>query len=215
MQSQAPVGSGLPILSTGAALTEARAVVLLLHGRGGTAEDILNLSSLLGVEDTAFLAPQAEGNSWYPYSFLAPIERNEPSLSRALATVESVIALAVEAGLAREKIVLAGFSQGACLALEYAGRHPGRYGGVVALSGGRIGPPGTTWSEEGHFGDTPVFLGCSDIDAHIPLERVKESSAHFRSRGASVIERIYPGMGHTVNDDEIHLFQQLLKSVEA
>lgn len=208
-------GSDLQLRWTGAPLESARAAVLLFHGRGGSAADILGLSSVVNVENVAFLAPEAPGNTWYPYSFLAPLVRNEPALSGALDVVKRSVAVLTEAGLGLGRVVLAGFSQGACLSLEYAGRNVGRYGGVVALSGGRIGPLGMSWSEEGDFAGTPIFLGCSDVDTHIPLERVQESSAHFRNRGAAVIERIYPGMGHTINEDEIRVFQQIVKTASA
>lgn len=207
--------SGKSALHAGVPIAEARAVVLLLHGRGGNASDILSLSSVLEQKDVAYLAPEAEGNSWYPYSFLAPLRQNEPALSGALQTVREYLVFLEAAGVPQERIVLAGFSQGACLSLEYAGRNPGRYGAIVALSGGRVGPLGIEWNNGGDFAGTPVFLGCSDVDFHIPLERVKQSSQYFRDHGASVIERIYPQMGHTVNDDEIRVFQQFLRTLVA
>jgi predicted esterase len=206
-------GTEIPLLLAGAPLEDAFAAVVLLHGRGGSAADILGLAKVVDVEGVAFVAPEARGNTWYPYSFLAPLEKNEPALSHALDTVGRTIAAIPETGTPVDRIVLAGFSQGACLSLEYAGRNPDRYGGVVAFSGGRIGPLGMSWREEGDLRGTPVFLGCSDVDAHIPLERVQESSTHFRERGAMVTERIYPGMGHTINEDEISEFERLLRSI--
>lgn len=190
-----------------------RAAVILLHGRGGSAADILSLAPLLDAADVLFLAPEARGNTWYPYSFLAPMEQNEPSLGTALASVQRIVSIAMDAVGGSERVVLGGFSQGACLALESAVRYPRAYGGVLALSGGLIGPPGTVWNDEGSFGGAPIFLGCSDIDPHIPLGRVRESSGHLRGMGASVTERIYPGMGHTINDDEVEAFRQIVATI--
>jgi predicted esterase len=174
---------------------------------------MLGLASELTVPGFAFLAPNAEGHTWYPYSFMSPRERNEPWLSSALATIDQVFTIAGnESGLPPEKIMLLGFSQGACLSCEYAIRHPRRYGGVMALSGGLIGPPGTTWDDvSGSFEQTPVFLGCSDVDPHIPKERVLESEAAFTKLGAAVTRRLYPGMPHTVNADEISEVKRVMK----
>jgi predicted esterase len=163
------------------------------------------------VSDVAFLAPQAAGGTWYPYSFLAPIERNEPYLTSALRSVERLLDGLTGKKLPRERIAIAGFSQGACLTLEFAARNAGRYAAVVALTGGLIGPPGTPRDDAGSFGGTPVFIGSSDVDPHVPLERVRESTAVLTRMGAVVDERIYPGMAHTVNLDEIHAFDALLK----
>jgi predicted esterase len=198
------------VLASGAVLTDARLVAILLHGRGASAEDILGLASELALTDVAFLAPQAAGNTWYPYSFLTPMEKNEPNLSSALGTVAALIAHLAQRGILPDRVALMGFSQGACLALEYAARHARRYAGVAAFSGGLIGPPGTPRDYAGSFDGTPVFLGCSDIDPHIPLERVKESAEVCRRMGATVDERIYPGMGHTVNVDEMSAVRAML-----
>ncbi len=184
----------------------AETVVLTLHGRGSSARGILGLADVLGdglgAGSVAFAAPEAEGNSWYPHSFLVPLERNEPYLSAALQAVEDALG-ELEADVPRERTVLLGFSQGACLALEFAARNAGRYGGVVAFSGGLIGPEGTPRNYPGSLSGTPVFLGCSDVDAHIPEARVRESAEVMRKLGGVVDLRIYPGMGHTVNEDEI------------
>jgi predicted esterase len=202
--------AGQSVLASGAVLTDARLVAILLHGRGASAEDILGLASELALTDVAFLAPQAAGNTWYPYSFLTPMEKNEPNLSSALGTVAALIAHLAQRGILPDRVALMGFSQGACLALEYAARHARRYAGVAAFSGGLIGPPGTPRDYAGSFDATPVFLGCSDIDPHIPLERVKESAEVCRRMGATVDERIYPGMGHTVNVDEMSAVRAML-----
>ncbi|HEX5958602.1 MAG TPA: alpha/beta fold hydrolase [Hyphomicrobiaceae bacterium] len=201
------------VLTSGAPLGGARAAMVLLHGRGGSAEDILALADTLEAPDLAYLAPEAPGYTWYPLSFLAPIADNEPSLSNALATVGIVVDAIAEAGIGPERIVLAGFSQGGCLALEYAARNARRYGGLVGLSAGLIGPPGSPRSYAGSLAGTPAILGCSDIDGHIPVWRVHESTEVLRGLGAEVTERIYPGMGHTINDDEIALVRQLVEGL--
>jgi predicted esterase len=185
----------------------------MLHGRGAGAENILELVPLLDRPQFTYLAPAAAGNTWYPYSFMSAIERNEPYLSSALGRIDALVNEVVERGVPKARVVLLGFSQGACLAGEFACRHAGRYGAVVMWSGGLIGPPGTTWNNPGGFDGTPVFLGCSDRDPHIPKERVDESAAVLTRMGADVTERIYPGMGHTVNDDEIAFVQTLLDGV--
>jgi phospholipase/carboxylesterase len=161
----------------------------------------------------AYVAPQAPGLTWYPLSFLAPIAQNEPALSQALAAVGTVVGGLAEAGIPAERTVLMGFSQGGCLALEFAARNARRYGGAVGLSAALIGPPGTPRDYAGALAGTPVFLGCSDVDGHIPLWRVQESTTVLRGLGAEVTERIYPGMGHTINDDEIAHVRRLLKGV--
>jgi phospholipase/carboxylesterase len=204
------VTADIRVLSAGVPLERAKAAVVLLHGRGGSAEDILMLAEALAVRDIAYVAPQAPGNTWYPLSFLAPLEQNEPSLSRALATVGAVVDAVVKSGPAIERIVLMGFSQGGCLALEYGARNARRYAGLVGLSSGLIGPPGTPRKYAGSLAGTPVFLGCSDLDSHIPEWRVHESTEVLRGLGAEVTERIYRGMGHTISDDEIGHVRRLL-----
>jgi phospholipase/carboxylesterase len=191
------------VATSGAPLARAKAAMILLHGRGASAEGMLSLAEVFAQRDIACLAPQAAGGSWYPYSFLAPIERNEPSLSRSLETIGTLIADVSAQGVGAERLVLLGFSQGGCLALEFAARNARRYGAIIGLSAGLIGPEGTPRAYDGSLAGTPVFLGCSDVDAHIPLWRVRESSRVLSGLGAGVTERIYPGMGHTINDDEI------------
>jgi phospholipase/carboxylesterase len=203
----------LEIATAGAPLKSARAGAVLVHGRGASAEDILALGAEFAQDDIAYLAPQASGHGWYPYSFLAPFAQNEPHLSDALATVGSVLDHLAREGFAAERVALIGFSQGGCLALEYAVRNAKRYGAIAGLSAGLIGPPGTPRDYAGSLAGTPVFLGCSDIDAHIPLARVHESRDVLNGMGAVVDERIYPRMGHTVNADEIAAVRSMLAGV--
>jgi len=204
---------GQPVRTAGAALADAPAAVIMLHGRGAAAAEILALAGELGHPELAYLAPQAAGHSWYPFRFMEPLERNEPDLSSALAVVDRLVAQTEAAGVPAEKIVVLGFSQGACLALEYAARDARRYGGVVGLSGGLIGPDGTPRDESGSLAGTPVFLGCSDVDAHIPKERVIESADVLRRLGGEVDARLYPGMGHTINRDELNAVRAILDTI--
>jgi len=197
------------IVRAGPAPAAARLTVVFVHGRGGAADDMLGLSNALALDDVAYVAPEAPGRTWYPLSFLAPLEKNEPYVSAALETLRGVIGdLAVDIPTAR--IAIMGFSQGACLGLEYAARHAAKYAAIIGFSGGLIGPPGTAREYAGTFGGTPVFVGCSDVDPHIPLERVHETTAVFRSMGAQVDERIYAGMGHTIIRDELDAATALL-----
>ena len=207
--------AGQPVLTGGPHPADARVTMILLHGRGASAEDILALALEIGLDDVAYLAPQARGNTWYPYSFLAPLAQNEPGISSAFGVLSRLIDSLDARGMDAQRVGFLGFSQGACLALEYAARHARRYAGVFALSGGLIGPPGTPRNYAGSFGATPVFLGCSDVDAHIPLERVRESAEVFRRMEANVDERIYPRMGHTVNPDEIRAINEILRPRQA
>jgi predicted esterase len=205
--------SAIALAAAGAPLKDARAAVVMLHGRGGSAEDILSFASEFRQADLAYVAPQAPGHTWYPQSFLAPLEQNEPYLSRSLATVDAVVRDVAGRGLTSDRVVLIGFSQGGCLALEYAARNAKRYGGIAGLSAGLIGPPGLTRDYQGSLDGTPVFLGCSDIDSHIPLERVHVSTQVLTALNAAVTERIYPRMGHTINHDEITQVRRLLEGV--
>jgi phospholipase/carboxylesterase len=199
-----------PVLEAGPAPSDAQAAMILLHGRGASARGMLTLADELDVPGVAYRAPQAARRSWYPKSFMAPIEENEPDLSAALRRIDDLIEQLCESSLTEEQILLLGFSQGACLATEYAARHPQRYGGIVALSGGLIGPEDTTFNYDGTLDGTPVFLGCSDQDPYIPLERVEETAEVLRQLGAKVTKRIYEGMGHTTNEDELDHVRTLL-----
>jgi phospholipase/carboxylesterase len=200
----------MQVVEAGAPLHRAKAAVVMLHGRGADASDMLSLADIFTQPDLAYLAPQATGRSWYPYSFLAPIVRNEPFLSSALDMLDRLLGRLGSEGLRPERVVLLGFSQGACLALEYAARHARHYGGVIGLSGGLIGPEGTPRDYAGQLAGTPVFLGCSDADPHIPLDRVHETARVLDALGGAVTERIYPGMGHGINEDEIKQTRGLL-----
>jgi predicted esterase len=201
-----------PILQAGAPINEARIVAILLHGRGASAQDILTLSAEFSARDVAYLAPQAAGNTWYPYSFLMPIEQNEPSLSSALKVIQELLSSLAQKGFPPNRVALMGFSQGACLTLEFAARHAQRYAVIAAFSGGLIGPPGMSRNYSGSFDGTPVFMGCSDVDPHIPVARVHESADVFTRMGASVDKRIYPLMDHTINEAEIDAVDALLRA---
>ena len=203
------------VAAAGAPRPRARAAAILLHGRGSNGGDMLALAQEFGQRDIVYRVPEAPRGSWYPYSFLAPLEQNEPHLSDALMTVSATLAQLAGEGFPAERVALIGFSQGGCLALEYAARNAKRYGAVIGLSAGLIGPLVMPGNYAGAFGGTPVFLGCSDIDAHIPLARVHESRDVFTRMGGAVTERIYPGMGHTVNADEIAHVVKLLAGIAA
>lgn len=199
--------------SRGRLLGEGRAVMIMVHGRNAGPSNILDLLPSLHHPDCTYLAPAAHGNTWYPHSFLAEIEHNEPGISSGIAVIHDLIDRAAAHGVSADRVVLLGFSQGACLAATAAVRRPTRYGGIVVYSGGLIGPPGTTWDVTGRFDGTPVFLGCGDPDAHVPADRVRESGAVFERMGARVTERIYPGMGHTVSPDEIAWTRELMGQI--
>ena len=204
---------GLPVLTAGESLASARAAMILVHGRGATAADILMLAEELPQSGFAYLAPEAAGNTWYPNSFLAPIASNEPGLSSGLALIASLLEQANKAGIPTERTVIVGFSQGACLSLEFVARHAHRYGGVIALSGGLIGPEGTPRNYPGTLSGTPVFLGCSDIDPHIPKERVLQSAEVLQALGGQVTAKLYPRMGHTINRDELLMARSIVSAV--
>lgn len=212
MTAPAPPG-GWPVASRGVPPGEGRAVMIMVHGRHAGPEDILSLVPPLHHPDFTYLAPAAAGGTWYPESFLAPIERNEPGISSGIGVIHGLLDQALAAGVPTERVILLGFSQGACLAVTAAYRRPARYGGVIAYSGGLIGPPGTRWPATGSFDGTPAFLGCSDVDPHIPRSRVDETAAVLDGMQAAVTRRIYPGMGHTVIDDEIEFTRELMETV--
>jgi phospholipase/carboxylesterase len=201
--------------SIGAPLSRAKAVIVALHGRGADAASILGLGDAMAQPDVAFLAPEATGRAWYPQSFVAPVAANEPYLSRALAQVSAVLDALAAAGVPAAKTGLMGFSQGACLALETAIRRPRGYGVVLGFSGGYIGPMVTELREAaGSLSGATVFLGCSDIDSHIPLKRVHETAALMKKMRASVTARIYPGFGHAINADEVAEARRLLAAMQ-
>jgi len=207
-----------PLLHAGARLTGARAALILVHGRGSNAQDILSLGAQVAPaadpgSGLALLAPQAAGSTWYPNRFIFPAATNEPWLTWALETVHGLVERVIAAGIPAERVLLLGFSQGACLALEAAARRPARYGGVIGLSGALIENGDRPRTYEGNLAGTPVFLGCSDVDFHIPLERVERSSSLFADMGAQVTTRIYPGMGHTVNAEELQIVRGMIEAV--
>ena len=213
LQGTGPHG-GQPVIQAGAALQGARSAMVLVHGRGDSASGILQLADAFPVPRMAYLAPQASGNTWYPNRFLAPIPSNEPWLSSALAGLGDLVAHVEAAALRATDVVLLGFSQGACLALEFAVRNPRRYGALVGFSGGLIGPPGTVWPRTGSLAGTPVFLGCSDVDPHIPAWRVEESATVLREAGGEVNAVLYPGMDHTVSQEEVREVRRLIAPLE-
>ena len=205
--------AGQPVRTAGAPLAEADAAMIMVHGRGASAESILTLAPALAAPGVAFLAPQAggsQGNQWYPYGFMAPIQRNEPGISSGMRAIERVLGQIGAAGIPASRTHFLGFSQGACLASEFVARHARRYGGLAVLSGGLIGPDGTPRDYAGSLEGTPIFLGCSDVDSHIPAERVRESADVLRRLGGEVTLRLYPGMGHMVNEDEIGAVRAML-----
>lgn len=197
----------------GAPLASAKSAIILVHGRGGSAEDLMQLGLAVATDDTALVALRATNNTWYPERFMAPLAQNEPWLSSALQAVGDAVSVVTASGITHEHIMLMGFSQGACLSLEFGARNATRYGALVGLSGGLIGPDGTPRDYAGSLAGTPVFLGCSDRDAHIPLERVQESAEILKTLGGDVDARIYGGMGHTVIDDEINAVRALVSKL--
>ena len=215
VRSPAGPHAGRRVLTAGAPLDSARAAVVAVHGRGGSAGDMLTLARAVNVPDVAFCAPQAADNTWYPGRFTAPFEENEPWLSSALDFLAAIVETLEARGLARRRIVLLGFSQGGCLALHAGATQAARWGGLVGLSAGLIGPPGVTWSFPARLDGTPVFLGCSDRDPHIPSERLEESARMLDAIGGSVTLQVYPGLGHAVNADEVEQVRHLIHSARA
>jgi phospholipase/carboxylesterase len=191
------------VMMAGAKLRGAAGAMLLLHGRGGSAGDILGLGKEIAPREMALIAPEAYGNSWYPNSFLAPIAQNEPWLSSALHLVETLVLRCAAEGVAAEHVVICGFSQGACLATEFVARHPRRYGALVAFTGGLIGPPGSDLCHEGRLGGMPVLFSSGDPDPHVPWARVAESARELTAMGAEVETRRYEGRPHTVLPEEV------------
>ena len=204
---------GQPVRMAGEPVSRARAAMLMIHGRGASAGDILSLANEFGQPGFAYFAPQAAGNTWYPNRFLVPLAENEPWLSSALALVDKVLAEIINAGIPTEQILLLGFSQGACLTLEYAARNARRYGGIVGLSGALIGPDYTPRDYKGSLTGTPVFLGCSDVDFHVPKERVDQTAEIMKNLGGEVTERLYPNMDHSVNQDEIDFVRDMMQKL--
>lgn len=202
-----------PVYHSGADLETARGVTIMIHGRGASAQDILSLSPHLAQDGMAYIAPAAASHTWYPYPFLAPRAQNEPYLSSALGRIAELVEQMEQGGFGAGQIALCGFSQGACLASEFVATNPRRYGGLIAFSGGLIGPQDQPLSYAGELEGTPVFIGCSDIDPHIPLARVEETAQVLEAMGAAVDKRIYPGMAHTVNEDELDRARVLLNAM--
>src|SRR5258706_13528452 len=201
------------ILRAGPAPEDAAETLLLIHGRGASAESILSLHPVLGIDDLAAIAPQAAGNTWYPNSFLAPLASNQPYLDSALGRIDSLVNDLLSRGIPSERIAILGFSQGACLTSEYIARHPRRYGAAMILTGGLIGPPGTPRNYPGSLDGTPIFIGTSDPDPHVPFERVVETKDVLTSLGANVELRRYPGMPHTINQEELDICRDMLQSL--
>jgi phospholipase/carboxylesterase len=206
------IAHGQRVLQAGEPLNSARAAMILLHGRGATADDIMTIASEVQSPGWTYLAPQAAGNAWYPNPFTAPLESNEPYLSAALDMISNLVER-IEASVPAQRLVLLGFSQGACLVLEWAARHARRYGAIAGLSGGLIGPDGTPRDYPASFEGTPVFLGCSDVDPYIGKDRVEEAAQVYRRMGGAVDLRLYPRMGHLVNEDELNALRDLTAAI--
>ncbi|SFW66416.1 alpha/beta hydrolase [Chitinophaga sancti] len=198
------------IVTAGVPLAQAKKALIMIHGRGATAQDIISLATYLNVGDYALIAPQASGHTWYPYSFMAPVAQNEPGLSSAITVINSIVDDILKAGIPASNIYFMGFSQGACLTLEYVTRHAQPYGGVVAFTGGLIGAEPDLANYHGDFNGTPVFIGSSDPDMHVPVTRVRESEKILKNMGADITVKLYPGMGHTVSQDEVETANKLV-----
>lgn len=205
--------AGQPVLSAGKPLGQAPVAVVMVHGRNAGPENILDLVPRLLRPKVTYLAPAAANRTWYPYSFMADVASNEPGISSGISVLGGLVGRIEAAGVPRDRVVVLGFSQGACLTSEFAIRNASRFGGIVAYSGGAIGPPGTTWSSTSQFEGTPCFFGCSDVDPHVPEPRVRETADLYRRMGAAVTLQIYPGMGHLVSDHEIGWTQRLLDAL--
>jgi predicted esterase len=208
-----PPHAGQPVLTAGTPIERAQGAMIMVHGRGASPNSILELVPHIERPGFAFLAPAAANGTWYPHRFLAEIAMNEPGISSGLSVLDHLVRDLESRGMPRSRTMLLGFSQGACLASEFAARNAARYGGVIVLSGGVIGPPGTPRNYPGTFEGTPIFLGCSDVDPHIPKDRVEESAAVFERLGAAVTARLYPGMGHDINEDEIESTRRIMDTV--
>ncbi len=198
------------IVTAGVPLQDAKKALIMIHGRGGSAEDILSLADNLDVKDFALLAPQANSNSWYPYSFMAATSQNEPWLSSALALLKETVNEVLMQGITEENIYFTGFSQGACLTLEFVARNATKYGGVAAFTGGLIGDRIRPENYKGDFKNTPIFIGSSNPDPHVPAERVYATTKILKSMNANVTEKIYENMGHTIIMNEIELANKLI-----
>ncbi len=203
-----------PVKSAGLSIKDAKAAMIMVHGRGASADSILTLAAEFEQPDFTYLAPQAANNTWYPFSFLSPISNNEPGISSGIAKLANLVDELVSNGMPHQNIFLLGFSQGACLALEFAAQHARRYGGVIGLSGGLIGPDDTPRDYAGSLNSTPIFLGCSDVDFHIPKERVLLSAEIFAGLGGDVTAMLYPGMGHSINQDEIGFVKRMMNVMQ-
>ena len=201
------------ILIEGKDVDKAAAAMIMIHGRGATAESILDISQYFTVENISYIAPQANGGTWYPFSFLMPVEQNEPGVTSGLQRISEIVDHTIASGISEQKIMLLGFSQGACLSLEWTARSNKNIGAVFGLSGGLIGPNGLQRNYSGTLENTSVFLGCSDVDFHIPKERVIESADIFKKLNAAVTLKLYPNMDHTVNDDEIDQINSIMKKI--
>lgn len=202
-----------PVLSKGAALQQAAGAVILVHGRGASASDILSLAGEMYYPELAYLAPEAAGHTWYPHSFLAPLAQNEPWLSSALKKIKDIVNAIVSSGIPRRKIVVAGFSQGACLSTEFVARHADQYGGLIAFTGGLIGPLGTHFQYPGSLQGMRAFFGSGDPDPHVPWQRVEASAGVLSGMGATVTAHRYPGMPHTINEAEIESARPIIEGL--
>ena len=197
----------------GANVKEAKSAMIMIHGRGASPESILSLTNeIKHRKEITFYAPEAHGFTWYPYSFLAPLEKNQPELNSAIQSIYNAITVAENAGFSKDKIFILGFSQGACLAAEYVARHPDKYAGIFIFSGGLIGHRINEDSYTGNLQKTPIFIGCSDVDTHIPLQRIHKTDSILSSVNGDVTKVIYPNFGHTINKDEINHLNKIISN---